>query len=262
VLLLAPVDTIGAATLAVAAPGGVRTVPLPLDAGTDPPAVAQPGLAVSPDGSRAVVVPGGSRVLDVDLRTLAVAERELSEPVSLLGRLRAWLEPQALAKGPLEGPVRSAAWLPGDRIAVAGWDYRQVGDRAMVSEAAGVRLIDTRDWSVRTLAEGATAVAARRRLAARLRRHAGAGGSRRDRPAGLRLRRPRAVPPLRRPLRRGGDRDRPVRLRRRAVRDPNANRRRRPRLGTGRPDRPPERVSRSPSRRLIRGRGRSRRPSP
>jgi hypothetical protein len=160
VLLLGPADTIGAATLAVATPGGVRTVPLPLNAGIDPPAVAQPGLAVSPDGSRAVVVPGGSRVLDVDLRTLAVAERELSEPVSLLGRLRAWLEPQALAKGPLEGPVRSAVWLPGDRIAVAGWDYRQVGERAMVSEAAGVRLIDTRDWSVRTLTEGATAVAA------------------------------------------------------------------------------------------------------
>jgi hypothetical protein len=160
VLLLAPVDTIGAATLAVVAPGGVRTVRLPLDAGTGPPAVAQPGLAVSPDGSRAVVVPDGSRVLDVDLRTLAVAERDLSEPVSLLGRLRAWLEPAALAKGPLEGPVRSAAWLPGDRIAVAGWNYRQIGDRAMVSEAAGLRLIDTRDWSVRTLAEGATAVAA------------------------------------------------------------------------------------------------------
>jgi hypothetical protein len=159
-LLLAPADRIGTATLVVATTGGVRTVPLPLNAGIDPPAVAQPGLAVSPDGTRAVVVPGGSRVLDVDLRTLAVAERQLSEPVSLLGRLRAWLEPEALAKGPLEGPVRSAAWLPGGRIAVTGWNYRRIGDRAMVSEAAGVRLIDTRDWSVRTLSEGATAVAA------------------------------------------------------------------------------------------------------
>ena len=59
----------------------------------------QQGLAVSPDGRRALVVPGGARVLEVDLRTLAVAERELSEPVSLLGRLRSWLEPAALAKG-------------------------------------------------------------------------------------------------------------------------------------------------------------------
>jgi hypothetical protein len=157
VLLISPNDRIGRATLVVATPAGLRTAALPLETGVSPPAVAEPGLVVSPDGRRALVVPGGTRVLEVNLRTLAVAERELSEPVSLLGRLRSWLEPAALAKGPLEGPVRSAAWIGADRVVVAGWNYRPMGDRGMVSEAAGVRLIDTDNWSVRTLAEEASA---------------------------------------------------------------------------------------------------------
>jgi DNA-binding beta-propeller fold protein YncE len=157
VLLVSPNDRIGRATLVVATPAGVRAATLPLETGVSPPAVAEPGLAVSPDGRRALVVPGDARVLEVDLRTLAVVERELSEPVSLLGRLRSWLEPAALAKGPLEGPVRSAVWVSGDRVLVAGSNYRPNGDRGMVSEAAGVRLIDTRTWTVRTLAEEASA---------------------------------------------------------------------------------------------------------
>jgi hypothetical protein len=156
VLLVSPNDRIGRAMLVVATPTELRTAALPLETGVSPPAVSEPGLAVSPDGRRALVVPGGARVLEVDLRTLAVAERELSEPVSLLGRLRSWLEPAALAKGPLEGPVRFARWLADDRVVVAGSNYRPSDERGMVSEAAGVRLIDTRNWSVRTLAEEAS----------------------------------------------------------------------------------------------------------
>jgi hypothetical protein len=156
VLLLSPRDRIGPATLAVATPTGLRTTPLQVEAGIDPPAVSEPGLAVSPDGRRALIVPGGARVLEVDLRTLAVTERELSEPVSLLGQLRSWLDPAAAAKGPLEGPARSAAWVSSDHVAVAGWNYRPTGERTMVSEAAGLRLIDTRNWTVRTLAQDAS----------------------------------------------------------------------------------------------------------
>jgi hypothetical protein len=160
VLLLSPHDRVGRATLAVATRTQLRTAMLPLEAGTDPPAVFGPGLAVSGDGRHALVVVGGARALEVDLRTLVVAERHLSEPVSLLGRLRAWLEPAAVAKGPLEGPIRSAAWIGRDRVVVAGSNYRPTGERSTVSEAAGARLIDVRDWSVRTLAGGAsTAVA-------------------------------------------------------------------------------------------------------
>jgi len=156
VLLLSPQNRIGPATLALATPTGLRTTMLPLEAGIDPPAVSEPGLAVSPDGRRAIIVPGGARVLEVDLRTLAITERELSEPVSLLGQLHSWLDPAASAKGPLEGPARSAAWVSAHRVVVAGWNYRPTGERTMVSEAAGVRLIDTRNWSVRTLAQGAS----------------------------------------------------------------------------------------------------------
>jgi hypothetical protein len=155
VLLLSPAGGIGPATLALATPAELRTVTLPVEAGVDPPAVFEPGLAVSADGRLAVVVAGGASAVTVDLRTLAVAQHELSHHVSLLGRLRSWLEPAASAKGPLEGPVRSAAWIAGGRIAVAGWDFRRTGERT-VSEAAGLRLIDTRNWSVRTLERGAS----------------------------------------------------------------------------------------------------------
>jgi hypothetical protein len=99
VLLVAPPDRIGPATLAVANPGLLRTVALPLEIGVDPPGVVEPGLAVSPDGRRAVVAGRGNELLEVDLHTLAVTERELSEPVSLLGRLRSWLEPAAPPRG-------------------------------------------------------------------------------------------------------------------------------------------------------------------
>ena len=157
VLLVAPPDRLGPATLAVATPRMLRTVELPLEIGVDPPAVAEPGLAVSPDGRRAVVVGRGNHLLEVDLHSLAVTERELAEPVSLLGQLRSWLEPAARAKGPLDGPVRSAAWVGRDRVVVAGWNYRPTGERTMIAAAAGVTVIDTRDWSVRTVAGDASA---------------------------------------------------------------------------------------------------------
>jgi hypothetical protein len=156
VLLTGPQDTIGRPSLVVATPRRVDRVELPLDAGVDPPPVWEPGLAVSADGRRAFVVGAGTRVVEVDLGTLSVEERELSRRVSLLGRLRSWLEPAASAKGPLEGPVRSAAWAPGGRIAVSGSNHRKTGPRTGVADGAGLHLIDTRDWTVETLVEGAS----------------------------------------------------------------------------------------------------------
>jgi hypothetical protein len=161
VLLLAAPDGIGRARLAVATPTSVRTASLPVEAGADPPSAFEPGLAVAPGGRRALVTAGGSVAYEVDLETLQTAERELSQRVSLLGRLRDWLEPTASAKGPLDGPVRSATWMAGGGIVVAGWDHRRTGERTSVAEAAGVRLIDPATWSVRTLAEsGSSAVVA------------------------------------------------------------------------------------------------------
>jgi hypothetical protein len=158
-LLLAPPGSVGAARLVVArADGSVGSARIDaVAAGVEPRAVPAgsppvdrrwlPGLAVDASGRRAFVVGGGAPVAEVDLATMRVAYHRLAERVSLLGRLRKWLEPRAFAKGESEGPVRTARWLGDGLLAVSGWDAR--GAEAPV--AAGLRLVDTRTWSVRTL---------------------------------------------------------------------------------------------------------------
>jgi hypothetical protein len=106
-----------------------------------------PDLTVDLAGRRAFVVGGGAPVAEVDLRSMAVAYHDLRQPVSLLGRLRNWLEPVAQAKGETEGPVRYASWLGDGLLAVSGYDAR---GRAP-SAARGLKLIDTNTWAVRTL---------------------------------------------------------------------------------------------------------------
>jgi hypothetical protein len=112
-----------------------------------------PGLAVDEEGHGAFVVSVGY-VAKVSLRSLAVEYHDLSEPVSLLGRLHNWLEPAAEAKV-IEGPQRKAAWLGNGLVAVTGADYTTATDakgNPMVEvEAAGLSLIDTDDWSIREL---------------------------------------------------------------------------------------------------------------
>ena len=106
-----------------------------------------PGLAVDKEARRAFVVSAGRYVAEVSLRNLAVEYHELSEPVSLLGRLRNWLEPTAEAKV-IEGPQRNAVWLGNGLVAVTGADYS-----GATSEPAGLTLIDTSNWSIRRLDE-------------------------------------------------------------------------------------------------------------
>jgi hypothetical protein len=141
--------------------GGVRAVPLPriragqrlsrgYRGGRYP--MARPGLAVDPEGGRAFVVGAPGPVAEVDLASLEVTYHELSQPVSLLGRLRDWIEPPAHAHHP-QGPIRQAAWLGNGRIAV--WGARLHGDEVAES-ASGVKLVDTRDWTVRTIDDRAT----------------------------------------------------------------------------------------------------------
>ena len=110
-----------------------------------------PALAVEPSGARALVVPAGGRVAEVDLASLNVRYHDLSEPVPLLGRLRDWLEPAAHAKM-LEGPDRNAVWLPTGLIAVSGAQYATEGDQVEMTPA-GLSLIDPSDWSVRRLSD-------------------------------------------------------------------------------------------------------------
>lgn len=75
--------------------------------------------------------------------------------MSLFGRLKDWLEPDAQAKGPLLGSLRRALWLGNGLLAVSGEDGRP-GRDGVVTHPAGLRLIDTRTWSVETVHADAT----------------------------------------------------------------------------------------------------------
>jgi hypothetical protein len=170
VLLLAPADRIGRARLVAFDGGKVRTVELAeIRAGWEQEGETEedyrarqsiPALAVEPGGARALVVPAGNRVAEVDLGTLAVRYHDLSEPVSLLGRLRDWLEPAAQAKA-IDGPERNAVWLENGLVAVSGSHYKAgEGDDVDVTPA-GLVLIDPEDWSIRRLSDEASWVASR-----------------------------------------------------------------------------------------------------
>ena len=117
-----------------------------------------PGLAVDPQGVRAFVVQSAAPIAEVDLRTLSVRYHSLSQPISLLGRLHDWLEPKAEAKAQ-EGPTRQALWLGNGLLAVTGNDGHATIAGAGEQEwatAAGLKLIDTRSWSIRTLDRSST----------------------------------------------------------------------------------------------------------
>lgn len=129
-----------------------------------------PGLAIDPAGARALVVQAGEPVAEVDLRSLRVRYHNLAEPISLLGRLHDWVEPKAEAKAD-EGPSRQALWLGRGLLAVTGFDGHAGldghGKQAEWQTPAGLKLIDTRTWSVRTLDPQATnAILARNALVA------------------------------------------------------------------------------------------------
>src|SRR5207249_4605400 len=113
-----------------------------------------PGLALDPSSERAFVVQAGAPVAEIDLRAMSVSYHTLSEPISLLGRLHDWLEPKAEAKAD-EGQTRQALWLGHGLLAVTGFDGHAGvdprGGQAEWETPAGLKLIDTRTWSVRTL---------------------------------------------------------------------------------------------------------------
>jgi hypothetical protein len=163
VLLLAPSSKIGASRLvAIDGSGNVGSVTLSrIRAGWEPPRFGSevpasrrwtPGLAVDPVRRRAFVVGGGATVAEVDLHSLDVAYHSVSERISLLGRLRNWLEPTAEAKGETEGPVREARWLGNGLVAVSGGD----GHGEKGSSPAGLTVIDTADWTARKIDERAS----------------------------------------------------------------------------------------------------------
>jgi len=171
VLLLGPRSGIGPARLAVfSVRGGIRTVRLErvpagfrteqLERGFSVDYFRTPGVAVSRPAKRAFVVTGENVVTEVDLRTLRVSYHELGSSVSLLGRLRDWLEPAAKAKGASDGSVRRALWLDNGFLAVSGWDdnafFDSEGNQQQMTTAAGLALVDTRTWSTQMVEPDAT----------------------------------------------------------------------------------------------------------
>ena len=172
VLLQSPSDRLGPVRLLVVdARGRVRTAGLPgVTAGVQsPPNWDRPGayavsrdaaLAVDFEGGRAFVAAAGATVAEVDLASLQVTYRHLRQPVSLLRRLARWLVPPAEAKLSA-GTWRSACWLGDGSLAIMGTDTSVTGkvpaERRMVVRASGLKLLDTRSWTVRPLDPAATA---------------------------------------------------------------------------------------------------------
>ncbi|CAN5177803.1 hypothetical protein BH18ACT14_BH18ACT14_11660 [soil metagenome] len=168
-LLLAPRARIGPARLLlVDAAGRERSIsrletgaglfPIDPDSNDELARIRSLALAVDPAGRRALVIPGEGPVADVDLVTGRVSYRTVRETVSLLGRLRAWLEPEAEAKAQ-DGPTRQAVWVAKDLVAVTGQDAAAAGRAGHEQETttpAGLSLIDTRRWTKRTLDEHAS----------------------------------------------------------------------------------------------------------
>ena len=158
--LVAPADRIGPLKLTVWGDKGTSTVPLRMvggwetEQGDDESEFRSrelvPGLAVDPTGRRALVVPPGGPVAEVDLGDLTVTYHTLSEPVSLFDRFLDWLDPAAEAKM-IEGKDRQALWLANGLVAVSGTDYPplETGQTDLVGKPVGLSLIDTDNWSVR-----------------------------------------------------------------------------------------------------------------
>jgi hypothetical protein len=140
VLLLAPPDRIGPATIAVVDRSPrVRSVVLDrITAGTTVTGAGadrrttmrRPALALAPSGLRAFVFGGGESPASIDLRTLAVRYAPLRFTAAVRKRV--------------EGSMRTAATLPDGRIVVGGFDY---GATAPVA----LWLVDPKDWSRRML---------------------------------------------------------------------------------------------------------------
>jgi hypothetical protein len=172
VLLLAPPAMIGPARLVtVDAGGAVAQVPLDgVSAGEMPTQGVSsvkrgrtPALAVDSSRRRAYVLSARPHAVEIDLRRGRVSHHRLVARPSLLDRLRELLEPSAEASAQV-GAVRRAAWIGDGRLALSGYDagvvWRPHGAVETERRPAGLHVIDTRDWSVRTLDERASSFVA------------------------------------------------------------------------------------------------------
>ncbi len=174
VALVAPVRVGPARVIVARADGHASEIVLDeLSAGSSPPGPGAslgrqnlPGFAVDPKTERAFVLSGEGPLAQVDLRSGRVEYHTPARPISLLERLRRWLAPEAQAKVPA-GPVREAAWVGDGILAVSGstWLVREWRSRGLPfvdwdEKPAGLHLVDTMGWTIRTVDERATRLAA------------------------------------------------------------------------------------------------------
>ena len=107
------------------------------------------------------MVAADAAVAEVDLASLEVAYHQLRQPAPRCWRLAHWLVPPAEAKQ-VVGSWRGACWLGGGLLAVSGADSRVVGDtvaeQRVERRPSGLKLVDTRSWTVRPLDPAATGV--------------------------------------------------------------------------------------------------------
>jgi hypothetical protein len=116
-----------------------------------------PALAVDEEGNHAFVIGSEDIVAEVDLQTLDVSYHSLQQQASILERLRNWLEPTADAKAS-DWVQLGALWLGEHALAVFGIrsvPYVEDGSLDERDEPLGLRLVDTRDWTVRVVDEDA-----------------------------------------------------------------------------------------------------------
>jgi hypothetical protein len=118
-----------------------------------------PGLEVDTTRNRAFVIAPDGVVAEVELDSLVVSYHQLVESRSSLDRIADWLSPAAEAKG-INGPSLTARWVGDGLIGVAGSHETTVheGERLRItSHPLGLRIVDTRDWSMQMLDAGADA---------------------------------------------------------------------------------------------------------
>ena len=140
----------GAARLVLAdAQGGVRTRELrQIAAGEIFGMCAGASLAVDRSRLVAYVVGGRAPVAEIDLRTMRARHHRVAPAPKLL-TVRG-------CRGC--GADLGAAWLGDGRLAVAGYHQRTSGPLRRRVRPAGAIVIDTRDWTARTIARRAGAV--------------------------------------------------------------------------------------------------------
>ena len=153
---LAPPEGVGPLRMLLLAPtGGVRTIALDgIRAGSDYDdggEVLTPAVTVDPDGGRLYVVAArGTLAAEVELATGAVAYHALA-PSAASGAFGSSLLAHA-AKGNVEVWWRQAVWAGDGRIALTGDHWPR--PRGRLSDGPiplGVRILDTRTWTVATL---------------------------------------------------------------------------------------------------------------